>query len=223
MRNRLTAVASAMLALCMGSAVIAAEFGPPGGGRPPHEQDGPDERPGSPGHEQAAGHELAAIGRLINNPKIAEAIGLTDAQVNTLREGMFDFREQRAKLKADLEVAAIQQARVLTADPVDEKALMEAVEKTGAIRTEVAKIEMKALLMVRNTLTEEQREKTREMVRRRGHRDGGPRGQLQERHDRDDRRDGGPRPPRPDGRGPREGAPPPPHADEGAVLDEAVE
>ena len=127
--------------------------------------------PGGPGGERGprgGGMEEAVISKLIQHPELAEKLGLTDAQLETLREGMFDLRQEKARKRAEIEVAAIEQARLLTAGDVDERALMKAVDETGRVRTEMAKLEMRGLLLLRKTLTEEQRDKIQMFMRQRG-------------------------------------------------------
>ncbi|MCE9614568.1 MAG: hypothetical protein K8T26_09850 [Lentisphaerae bacterium] len=162
MRTKTALIAGALLAMGLATASLAEPPGPPPGGGP----DGPQPQGGGPGMGPGGGMEGALLGRILNSPKVAADLGLTEAQIQTLRNGAFDIQEQRVKLKADLELAAIQQARLLTGDTLDEKALMAAVEKTGAVRTELAKTEMRGLLLMRNTLSAEQRDKVREMMRK---------------------------------------------------------
>ena len=49
----------------------------------------------------------------------------------------------------------------------DEKAILAAVEKAGRIRTDQAKLKVKELLLIRKTLTPEQIEKIKELIRQR--------------------------------------------------------
>lgn len=109
----------------------------------------------------------AMIARFVNNPEIAEEIGLTEEQVKTLREGMEDLKNKAKDLRAEMKKAAMEQAKLMTESAVDEEAVMEAVEKTGQIRTEIAKLQIKQLLLVKNTLTREQIEQTRQRMRER--------------------------------------------------------
>ena len=210
MNQHITTTASVLLAFSLAGASLAGDFGPPQGGPP--RGPGQDGTGGPGGGPPPGGMEQAALARIVNNPKIAEELGLTEDQVKTLRNGIFDAQEQKVKLKAEMEVAAIQQARLLTADPVDEKAVMAAVEKAGGIRTEIAKLEMKGLLLVRNTLNAEQREKVREMIHRHMMRQGqGPGGREGRGGDR--QRGGqerGENERRGRGDGPQQDAPPPP-------------
>ncbi|MDA0989967.1 MAG: hypothetical protein O3A51_04365 [Verrucomicrobia bacterium] len=119
------------------------------------------------GPQQQGGGGDELIGKLINSPKLAAELDLTEDQIAKLRDGMFEFQKKKVQTRANLELAAIEQARLLTEKDVDRAALMKAVEKTGAIRTDMAKMQIEGLLLMRETLTEEQHAKLREMMQRR--------------------------------------------------------
>jgi len=152
----------------------------------------------------------AMIAHILGNQELAKELGLSAEQVSALREGFDALRQGQIELKAQIELAAMEQAKQMTAPEVNEAELMATVEKTGEIRTQMAKLRVKALLLVREHITSEQLEHIRKTMREkfeqrmRQHRGafgqgrGGP-GNRQQR-----RRDGGeewhpPRPPRDDG------------------------
>jgi len=105
--------------------------------------------------------------RFLESPQNVLELGLTEEQVKKIRDGAFGVRKEQIRLRADLEFAGVEQARLLTAEKVDEKALMGAVEKSGRIRTELAKLQMRQVLLVRNNMTPEQHAKLREMMGKR--------------------------------------------------------
>jgi Spy/CpxP family protein refolding chaperone len=118
----------------------------------------------------------AILERILQNPKLVAEIGLEDEQVAKLKNSAFEIKKRQIQLRAELELAALEQANLLTAGEVDEAAIMKAVEKTGHLRTEIGKLGMRKLLLVRTTLTDEQRERIKMMMRRRfapGRRGGG--------------------------------------------------
>ncbi len=149
-----TAILAVTVAMGVAGVAAAQQFGPPGG------ENGP--MGGRP-----VDMERMLLGRVINNAKVAQDLGLSAEQIQTLRDGLYEIQTRKVELRADLEVAGLKQARLLTADAIDEKALMDAVEHTGDVRTEIAKAEMGALLLVHKTLNAEQREKVRQMMHRR--------------------------------------------------------
>jgi len=128
---------------------------------------GPHAQPGGP-HSGKADARLrdALLEKMLGNPELVEEIGLSKEQVAGLKEGTFEMRKDEIRLGADLQLAALQQARLVQDPEASEEDIMEAVEETGRIRTEIAKLHMRRLIMVRETLTPEQQEKVHEMVRR---------------------------------------------------------
>jgi len=104
------------------------------------------------------------IVHVLGNSKLAEEIGLTTAQVSELKNAIFALRERQVELRARIEKAGLEQARLLTESTVDEDALMAAVEKAGAAGTEQAKLRMRQLLLVKKSLTSEQIEKAKEFA-----------------------------------------------------------
>lgn len=104
-----------------------------------------------------------AFERLLTRPWVREQIGVTDEQMTTLKTGMETLRAQREKLRVDMELASLTQAKLMMEDVVDEQAIMAAVEKSGAINTEMAKLRIKQMLLTKNTLSAEQIEKLKKM------------------------------------------------------------
>ncbi|MGQ9662101.1 MAG: Spy/CpxP family protein refolding chaperone [Kiritimatiellia bacterium] len=88
--------------------------------------------------------------------EMAEKLGLTEEQQTALRATLRELHEKIAALESELAESARQQAERLTEDNVDEEALMRQVEETGRIRTEIAKLRLRALLLIRASLTPEQ-------------------------------------------------------------------
>ena len=123
------------------------------------------------------------IDRIIDNPHLSKRLELSEEQIGALRDKSYALRKDLVGLKAELELAAMEQARILTGEAVDENVLMKAVEKTGDVRVRIAKNRMKLMLLVKNTLTEEQLEK----VMRWGHRQ---RGEAREERERLQKRRG---------------------------------
>lgn len=131
------------------------------------------------GSGEAGGMEERSEGllaRVIENPKLGKELGLTDEQVATFRLAFEDMKKKESDLQAQQEKLGLDQARLLTEKTLDEAALMTAIEKSGQIRIEMAKLRIKHLLLVRKTLTPEQIEKSKEMIRQRmkeGRKEGG--------------------------------------------------
>ena len=105
------------------------------------------------------------IVHVLGSSKLAEEIGLTPDQVTELKNAIFALREQQVEVRASIEKAGLEQARLLTESTVDEEALMAAVAKAGAARTEQAKLRMRQLLLVKRSLTPDQVGKAKELSR----------------------------------------------------------
>jgi len=108
--------------------------------------------------------ERGIVQELLKDADIAAKAGISADQVAALRVGFEELRKEIEKLRKDLETAALEQAGILSKAKVDEEALMKVVEQTGAVRTEMAKVRMKGLLLVRRTLSAEQIEKVKVLV-----------------------------------------------------------
>tara|TARA_B100000809_G_scaffold246657_1_gene274837 strand:+ start:503 stop:1156 length:654 start_codon:yes stop_codon:yes gene_type:complete len=107
---------------------------------------------------------------LIKNDELADEIGLTDEQRTSLRESMQRAQAESRELQAEVQKAAQQQARLVTADEVDDEAVMNAVDRVFEARKAMAKTRMRQFLLLRKTLTPKQIESARQLVRNQAHR-----------------------------------------------------
>ncbi len=114
------------------------------------------------GREAGLERLMMALGR---GEEVTAKIGLDDAQKETIRKLFFEAQSRQADLRAAIEKASLKQVELMLADHPDEEAILKAVEEAGAARTELAKARVKNLLAVRAVLTEEQRQKLRELIR----------------------------------------------------------
>jgi Spy/CpxP family protein refolding chaperone len=137
---------------------------PRGEGPMGHGMGGRRQHDGGPGGKHIDGHGHM-LERIVHSKAVAKKLGLDEAQVDTIRKALFDIKMEEVELRAKLEKAALNQARILMQDDVDEGALMESVEETGNVRTELAKLRIKPLLVIRETLTPEQLEQARTLLR----------------------------------------------------------
>lgn len=112
----------------------------------------PGDRPGREGQPQEG-----LLLNLLGDGAAIRELGLSDEQVKDLHAKAFELRQAVIKVRAALDLAGMEQAKLLTQDPVDESAVMSAVEKTGQIRTELAKLQMRQILFFRTAFTPEQR------------------------------------------------------------------
>ena len=105
------------------------------------------------------------LGRLVEDPQFAEKLGLAPDQVDKLKKAHTDGQDQMTKLEADRKQAALKQAELMTATNVDEDAVMKAVEQTGAVQTQIAKIQVQQILALKKILTPDQLEKAKQLGR----------------------------------------------------------
>lgn len=167
--------------------------GGPGGqvwGRPPMEHTFHDQR----------------FGRWWNNPRVAQAVGLSDDQKKQM-DGIFQqHRLNLIDLKASLEKQEVMMHPMIEADNPSESQVLAQIDKIAQARAELEKADARMLFDIRKVLTADQWQKLKAFHEQ--HRD------EMMRRDRDgrspDRWKGGPGS-RPDGTGPDgAGSPPPP-------------
>jgi len=138
--------------------------------------------------ERMRGGEIGDEGmieRLLKKSELTTQIGLTDEQIAALKKAVDDLKKQQKDLRVEQEKAGLEQARLMLETNVNEQAVMAAVEKAGKASTDLAKLRVKQLLLLRNTLTAEQIDKVKELMRQRVQKmqeerqkgDRGPRGQ----------------------------------------------
>jgi len=119
-------------------------------------------RPGGERQGPGAGRFLE---RMLESD-VAKEIGLDEAQVKTLQDGLENLKTQEEGLREKLAAAGKTQAELMMAEgELDEAELMKAVEATGRIRTEMAKLRVQPILLVKKTLTAEQLKKVHEHMR----------------------------------------------------------
>ena len=166
--SMVTAVAACALVL------HAAWAGEEGRGKPGQVRPWPGERPAKFRGEEAGREGLAKDGRpvgslldhVLGNPKIVEELALSQEQIAALKTASEDLKRVQDELASRQDEEGVIQARLLMgSEDVDEEQIMQAVERAGKARIEMAKARVKQLLVVRKTLTPEQMEKIREMIR----------------------------------------------------------
>ena len=101
--------------------------------------------------------------RAAMNPRIAEAIGLTDEQKEKLKalRGAVANKELQEKIKSGYE----RQAELLKAEKTDEAALMAVVDQIYDAQKEMAKEQMKNIIAAKSVLTPEQIAKAMQLMK----------------------------------------------------------
>ena len=108
--------------------------------------------------------EGMALRMLLGDSRAAKELGLSEAQITQIRESVSGSAEELKDLNARIEKAALRQAELMKADKLDEEAVMKAVQETGDLRTQIAKIRIKQLIAAHKVLTPEQLAKVRAMM-----------------------------------------------------------
>lgn len=138
-----------------GLAVAQGPGGPPDGqahdgfGRPPMERTFHD-------------HDF---GRWWNNPKIGQAIGLTDDEKKKMDDIYQQHKLNLIDLKANLEKAEVEMGPMIEADQPNETQVLAQIDKVAQARAELEKADARMLFDVRKTLTADQWQKLKALHR----------------------------------------------------------
>jgi len=129
--------------------------------------------------ENAGGKNDAGqrVPHLLLRPGVAESVGVTPATLKTIREGLAELgREQaaasealRTQTRAHSELAA----KVLTEPKADTAALARQIEEIGQLRTTLALVNLRKLVLLRDNLTAEQLESLNRRAREQEKKGGG--------------------------------------------------
>ena len=109
--------------------------------------------------------------RLLMDAEVLGDLGLEDEKAEAMREAMLKVQERQEELQAEMEVLNLRQADVMAGLMADrdnggEEAL-EIVEQIGAQRTEIAKLTIARILILREHMTDEQIARARAMIQER--------------------------------------------------------
>ena len=125
---------------------------------------GPPQR----GGQQGGGDRMGMlIEQIVKNGELAEKLGLKEEQVETISNAIYEHKIKEIDLRANLQKAGLNQARLLMADEIDEEAVLSAVEKAGKIKTKLAKLKVEQLIMLKSTLSDDQIDAAKSMMRQR--------------------------------------------------------
>ncbi len=104
------------------------------------------------------------IDRIINNEKLRKELGITDDQIERLKESKEELNDQRQKLIEKMKETRQKQMELMKADNLDRKAIMTAISQSGKIRTKLEKLRVKKLFRVQDILTDDQMAKVKERI-----------------------------------------------------------
>ena len=104
-----------------------------------------------------------AVGRAQGMREMARELNLTATQKDRLEDVRDQHRRKAIAMRADLEVARLDMRKLMRADQPDRRAIEAQIDRTSAMRAELQKARMAALLDARAILTPQQREKLKEL------------------------------------------------------------
>jgi Spy/CpxP family protein refolding chaperone len=109
------------------------------------------------------------LARLLRDPAIRQQLGITAEQAAKIRQQETDFRKERIRGRADLQVKRIDLENLMAADKPDQAAIDSKLQEISAARLVLAKSAVHFRLAMRDAITPAQREKLRQLMKdRRG-------------------------------------------------------
>ena len=123
--------------------------------------------PAEPGGRQGRGLRQGPDGdngplfRLLNHPGFAARLELSEEDREELIQAAQAIQQRIREKHVEMSQLARAQARLLSASELDEAAVFASVEAIGNLRTEIAKLRMEQLLLMRRRLSGEQLQKMR--------------------------------------------------------------
>jgi len=87
-----------------------------------------------------------------------------DEQTTKIKDKLYKLKQEEVKVNAEIDLASMDQAKLMTTDTSTEAAIMAAVEKAGSLRTKLAKLRVQKALVLKQNLTPEQLKKIKEWV-----------------------------------------------------------
>lgn len=136
------------------------------GGEQRGQHHGEKPRFGGPGGEHGGPGGGDMMERFLDNPRMAEKLGLTEDQIAQMRTAAEGAKAQRETLMNQMKEAGKAQAEAMTAENIDENDVMSKVEEIGRIRTEMAKQQTRQLMAIQKILTPEQRARIKEHMQK---------------------------------------------------------
>ncbi|MEI7437435.1 MAG: hypothetical protein WCL16_11600 [bacterium] len=99
------------------------------------------------------------ITKLLGRPDVVKELNLSNDQLQVLKPAREDLTRRCEETIRKLETSLVRQVDLLKQDNPDAGALDEAVEASGRLRTELAKLRMQHLVLILKTINADQRRK----------------------------------------------------------------
>ena len=151
--------------------------GPFGGARGGGARGGGEGRRGQMGQQRMGGGQWRGgdsnemLAQLLQDPRVAQEIGLAEDKSKALQESLRTIREREIDMQAELAKLRLQQAGQVVSLLEDRAKApgdaLEIVEKIGLLNTGIAKLAVERIVAVRDNLTDDQIAKAREIARER--------------------------------------------------------
>ncbi len=113
---------------------------------------------------QHQAYQEALLPQLLSNSKTAAEVGLNKEQIDKLNAEINTIKEQLTQKRKEMDKSALKQAQLMSAKKINEQALMKAIDNTGRIRTQIAKLQVKQILIIKQSLTQEQIDKAKQIL-----------------------------------------------------------
>lgn len=91
------------------------------------------------------------------NEHLIDYLDLSEEQQSQMKAFQLEMQSTTKELKLDLEEMRVQLKRLMTADEVDEEAVMLLADKMGAIQIQIKKAHLKNSIQLRSVLSDEQK------------------------------------------------------------------
>ncbi len=133
-----------------------------------HKRPGRD-KPSSkgPGGKMDGDHDARMLGMLVNNPRMAEEVGLSKEKVAEIKQKFERYHHAMKEQSEKMREVGLHQLEAMRNSSTTEEQMLALVEDAGRIHTEMAKLRIKQLYTIRNSLSDEERKGIREFVGKR--------------------------------------------------------
>ncbi|MEI8138627.1 MAG: Spy/CpxP family protein refolding chaperone [bacterium] len=98
-------------------------------------------------------------------PVVMKQLELTSEQQSQIAAVVNAATNEISSLRTKMQALAKKQAELMGAEPIDENAVLQLADEIGKVRSDMAKVQIKQMLVARKILTAEQRLKMREMMK----------------------------------------------------------
>lgn len=117
-----------------------------------------------PGSRSREGSEIGLMHRWLQRPETLAQLEIDEPQARMIRERLQETAREMVTLRTALEQSAVRQAELMSRTPIDEAAVMAAIEELGLIRTRIDQLRARELIFMQGALTDAQRARAVEMV-----------------------------------------------------------